>query len=247
MTSLTPGGPAPYTTAQSLITVLDAYRDKGLGSPVTPDVLTRAGVAESIAARTLNSAKMLGLIGDDGIPSPQFEDLRKIRDDEEYRKRIEEWLRGVYADVLQYTDPSADSVGKVAGAFRTYEPAGRRPQMAALLIGLWRYAGLPVVENAPPTKPRRQSPRPAKATTKQGTSDGKGRGRLREEDGGIGAPTPGLPPALLGLIQQIPTGGESWTEGRRKAFLDAFVAVLDYTVPVGAPPSDRDEEEVGSS
>ena len=143
MQSLEPHGPAPYSTATSVSKVLDAYRDRGLGVPITTAVITRAGVGETIAARTLNSLKVLGLIDEGGTPTEQFEDFRRIRGQDEYQARVQEWLRGVYADVLQYTDPSVDSAPKVAEAFRTYEPAGRRSQMAALLIGLWRYSGLP--------------------------------------------------------------------------------------------------------
>jgi hypothetical protein len=41
-------------------------------------------------------------------------------------------------------------------------------------------------------------------------------------------------PALHGFIQQIPDG---WTVERRQAWLDAFVLVLDFSVPV-VPPVD---------
>lgn len=248
MVALSPNGPAPYTTAQSLTVVLDAYRDKGLGTPITTEVLARAGVGESIAPRTLNSMKVLGLLLDDGMPSEQFEALRTIRDDAEYRKRIQEWLRGVYADVLQYTDPSVDNASKIAAAFRTYEPAGRRPQMASLLLGLWRYAGLPVAEA--PAIPSRSSNRPARAPASRKSP---GRSSQNERPKG-GAPVhqevpPGLPPALLGLLQQIPTDGKGWTEERRKAFMAAFEAVLDYTVPAvqDYPVPQSDETEVSTS
>ena len=49
MQSLEPHGPAPYSTATSVSKVLDAYRDRGLGVPITTAVITRAGVGETIA------------------------------------------------------------------------------------------------------------------------------------------------------------------------------------------------------
>jgi len=40
-----------------------------------------------------------------------------------------------------------------------------------------------------------------------------------------------VPPALIGLIRQIPAK-RGWTEQRRDEFIRAFTAVLDFTVPV---------------
>ncbi len=229
MVALQPQGRAPYTTASSITTVMDAYRDRGLGVPVTADVITRAGVGETIANRTLDSLKTLGLLNDDNTPSEQFQDMRQIRGEDEYKARVQEWLRGVYADVLQYTDPSTDGSTKVAEAFRTYEPAGRRNQMAALLIGLWRYAGLPVVDSPGPA-PGRSVPRAKKATA-AGPPAGQRRAAERPPSGGSSIPD-GLPPGLVGLLQQVPTNGTGWTADRRQTFLTAFTAVLDFTVPV---------------
>lgn len=238
---LKPNGTAPYTTSIAATTVLDAWRDRGLGTPITAETLTRAGVQESLARRTFQSLVALELLNSDGTPTEQFQDFRSTRGDDEYRTRLQEWLQGVYADVLQYADPSTDSHERVTEAFRTYEPAGQRRAMAALLLGLWKYAGLPVA-NAESKSPQprkaatsqRRGPRklaqhrtPTNASTRQGTS-------LDET---------GLPAGLLGLLHQIPQGGGSWTSQRRDAFLAAFRAVLDFSVPVDENPSAPDSEE----
>jgi hypothetical protein len=44
-----------------------------------------------------------------------------------------------------------------------------------------------------------------------------------------------LPPGLVGLLRQIPRDGTAWTAEKREGFLNAFTAVLDYSVPVGDP------------
>jgi hypothetical protein len=241
--ALQPDGPAPYTTAQAAIITLDSWRERGLGVPITPDVLVRAGVSESLGNRTLMSLKQLGLVDEDGKPSPQMEDLRLARGPDEYQARLQKWVQGVYADVLQYADPSVDGSDRVAEAFRTYVPKGQRRGMAALLIGLWKYAGLPVpCESAPPT-PRSTVPRPNRApTTGRSLRLPLSPGRTFEESAAD------LPPGLVGLLRQIPRDGASWTADKREGFLNAFTAVLDYSVPIGDPdpPLPIDDED-GSS
>ena len=244
--ALQPDGPAPYTTAQAAIITLDSWRERGLGVPITPDVLVRAGVSESLGNRTLMSLKQLGLVEEDGKPSPQMEDLRLARGQDEYQERLQKWVQGVYADVLQYADPSVDASDRVAEAFRTYVPTGQRRGMAALLIGLWKYAGLPLPSESAPSAPRIAVMRPGR-----GPAPGRSlrqplpQGRTAEESA-----ADDLPPGLVGLLRQIPRDGAPWTADKREGFLNAFTAVLDYSVPIGDPdprrPLDLDDEEESS-
>ena len=142
---LQPNGRAPYTSVAATVIVIDAFRDKGLGTPLTPEVLIRAGVSESIAKRTLNSLIQLELVDESGEPTGTFENLKTVRGEEEYRTSLQDWLRDLYGDVLQYCDPSTDDPDRIRDAFRGYQPEGQRPAMASLLLGLWSYAELPVV------------------------------------------------------------------------------------------------------
>ena len=235
--SLQPNGPAPYSTASAVTTVLNAWRDRGFGVPVTPDTLTRVGVPESLARRTLQSLVSLDLLDDKSQPTEQFRAFRDTRGEDEYRTRLQEWLRGVYADVLQYADPATESYDRVTEAFRTYEPAGQRRGMASLLLGLWRYAGLPVAaapEGSPRPSPRPPGRRPAPRLPGKPKSAAPESPRQSVD---------GLPGGLVGLLHQIPRNGDSWTNSRRKAFLAAFQAVLDFSVPVDDSPPPAGEEE----
>src|SRR5947207_3293462 len=126
---LYPNGPAPYTPAAAVTTVIDGFRDRGLGTPITKDVLIRAGVSETLGNRTLGALKLLELIDDEGRPTEQLETLRQARGADEFKARLQEWLRGVYADVLQYADPSQDTADRIAEAFRGYVPMGQRARM----------------------------------------------------------------------------------------------------------------------
>lgn len=247
---LQPGGRAPYTTSVALVTALDAWRERGLGTPVTADVLTRAGVQESLARRTFQSLVDLELLSEDGTPTEQFQAFRSARGDDEYRSRLQEWLRSVYADVLMYTDPSTSSYDGVAEAFRTYEPAGQRRAMASLLLGLWKYAGLPINgDNNGDSRSRRPAsrrPTRAKESYARVVKTNPPPAPTRAPELGLD----GLPPGLVGLLHQIPRDRGSWTTDRRDGFLRAFQAVLDFSVPVddNPPPvaEENDKREVDS-
>lgn len=218
---LKPNGNAPYAPPSAVTNILDAYRDRGLGTPVTADVLVRAGVTESLAPRTLQALRLLELIDKDGQPTDQFAALRQARG-EEFNTVGQEWLRGVFAEVLQYADPSTAGIDRLTEAFRGYSPNGQRVRMATLLVGLWEYVGLPVPKperGATTTAPSRK---PSAPTAKKRTPTPP-------------APTPAsgdLPPALVGMLQQIPRGGAGWTVERRGQFLTAFAGVLDFSVPI---------------
>ncbi len=243
--ALEPNGPAPYAPIQSVVSVIDTFRNRGLGTPLTTDVLVRAGVPESLGRRTLQSLRLLELIDDEGNPTRQFQDLRQTRGGEEYKERLGEWLRDVYADVLQYTDPAVDPPERVAEAFRGFQPAGQRLRMAALMLGLFEMAGL--VEGGRKSQPR--APRPkvsgsrGGSNTKSATKTGSAPTRRSQADAAISSSFGQLPPGLIGLLHEIPPAGTSWSKERRDEFMRAFEVVLDFTVPIGEPSV---EEEVKS-
>lgn len=224
-----------------MTTVLDAWRERGFGVPVTAETLVRVGVPESLARRTLQSLVLLDLLDQDGTPTQLFKDFRSTRGDDEYRTRLQEWLRGVYADVLQYADPSTDPHDRVTEAFRTYDPAGQRRGMASLLVGLWKYAGLPVKsDDVGARAPVGRSITVGGAKRKSPTRD---RRQLLVEaiKPSTTLSVDGLPPGLVGLLRQIPLNGGPWTTKRRASFLQAFQAVLDFSVPVDDSPPETEE------
>ena len=193
---LDPKDRAPYTTSVATVAALDAFRDRGLGAPITADVLIRAGVAETIAQRTLQSLRALQLVDENDHPTPTFEAFRTARGDKEYHAQLQEWLQEIYKDVLQYCDPGTDPLDKVQEAFRTYEPAGQRKAMAGLLAGLWRYAGLRVVASE-------ASSRPTKTASKTRTPRKRAYKGTDSSIGPVGAKetSPSTPGLLFGLTE----------------------------------------------
>jgi hypothetical protein len=228
---------------------MDWFRDKGGTTTVDYDVAVRAGVPESLGRRTIQSMKTLDLIDDSGKPTQQFLDLAQVRGEDEYRSRLVEWLRAEYADVLKYCDPSTDAYDRIVEAFRGYEPRGQRRGMASLMLGLWKHAGLPVVASPATTKDaRRPSRMPSSATSKSTMStpstSKSTRSRLAGANGGREAlSTDGLPPGLVGLLHQIPRDGAAWTAETRDNFIQAFTAVLNFSVKIGDPQEELDEEQ----
>jgi Family of unknown function (DUF5343) len=164
---LAPDGPAPYAPVATIMEVVNRYRDRGLQTPFDADVLTRAGVTESLAPRTLLSLRHLDLIDEQGNPTPLFEGLRRAPSDE-FPTRLEEVVRAVYADVFQFADPTVDAPERVADAFRQYVPAGQRSRMVTLFLGLCERAG--IIPEAPARQRTTRASRPASATTPRRSS-----------------------------------------------------------------------------
>lgn len=173
--------PAPYAPASAILSVVERHRNKGLPGIVDIEVLTRAGVSETLAPRTMHALRALDLIGDDGKISEVFEGLR-LAPEAEYQPRMADWLRGAYADVLTFVDPETATEEQLEDAFRTYKPIGQRSRMVSLFQGLFTAAGVSpersrqaarrtppngnskpkVVRSAPPI---RSSPAPTPAPT----------------------------------------------------------------------------------
>jgi hypothetical protein len=244
-------GPAPYTTVNSVTTVLDANRNRGLASPVTQDTLVRLGVPESLARRTLQSLALLELIGDEGAVTETLVAFARARGEEEYRSLLAEWLRSVYADVLTYVDPATDGTSRIAEALRTYEPAGQRNAMAVLMVGLWRYAGMATAEPAKASgtqtivRPKSTDGNKSTSRSRVGGSRPASSGASASQQS-FGVALDGeLPPGLVGLLHQIPRGGAAWTTAQRDAFLEAFTAVLNYSISVNDTPSSTKAVEEG--
>ncbi len=236
---LHPDGQAPYGPAKTIIETIERFRDRGLPTPIDQAVLARAGITESVIPKVLQSLRLLELLNDAGEPSEQFLELQKAPTDE-FKSRFEATLRGVYAPIFDYADPAKDDANRVADAFRGYRPVSQRDRMVMLFLALCEYAG--IVDEAPK---RRPGPRPAstgkdkkpvRKTSKRRTSR---RGTKDTDEEGL----PGLPPALAGLMRELPRS-RTWRQEDRDRFLAAFEVVLDFAITIAEPTSEEVEDEV---
>lgn len=237
---VTQNRPGPYTAPSAVLTILEKHRNRGLPSPIDAAVLERAGIPVSLIPRTLQALHTLDLITEDGSPSDVLEGLR-LAPEAEYKKRLAEWLTDTYADALQFVDPATATETDIRDAFRKYTPTGQQSRMVSLFIGLFTAAGvMPPRQQAPRTSPKAGMARPPRPTHPPARQRAQPKPSLI---GGAHTPTPGLPPALAGLLQSLPPNGQSWTQEARDKFYTTFGAVLDFCVPIGEPQIDADDDQ----
>jgi hypothetical protein len=217
-----PNGGAPYAPAATILSVVDRARERGLPTPVTKEVLMRAGVSDSLIPRTMQSLQLLELINEDGTWTQNLETLRRAPE-AELQSRFAEIVRAVYADVFQYIDPAVASATQIRDAFRSYSPQGQQDRMVTLFVGLCQRAG--IVAGQPSAK-REGRPRPI--------SSPKPAPRVKVDPSSVHnqqfSTASSLPAPLAGLLTTLPQ--EGWTKHDRDRFVNAFTAMLDYSIPV---------------
>lgn len=234
---VTQEGPVPYAPPSAILDLVRRHRDKGLPSPVDADVLARAGVPDSLVPRTLQALKILELLNADGTPSDALERMR-LAPEAEYQERMAEWLKAAYADALTYVNPAVDGEVAIRDAFRKYTPVGQQSRMVTLFMGLFTAAGvmpersraLVVVKNGGSSK---AAPRPASRPPR---IDRKNQRDTALPHGGTTSLS-GMPPALAGLLADLPADGEGWTAAKRDKFMTTLAVIVDYCFPVIEEPA----------
>lgn len=231
---VTANSSGPYASIAGISLILDHNRKRGFQKTVDSDVLRRIGISDSLIPRTLQSLQVLDLIGEDGSPADVLEGLRQSPETD-YQQKLQEWLKGAYADVFEYTDPSVDSETKIRDAFRSYTPTGQQDRMTTLFIGLCVAAGLreeAKKERKPRSTTARKKPAPNTGSTKAS--------RMKHYDN----PKSGdIPSALLGLMQSLPAEGSVWTKDKRDKFVSTFETVLDFCFETGDETDHSHAEE----
>lgn len=184
--ALQEGGTGAYAPTTAVVNVIERYRDRGLPAPVDADTLVRAGLTtESLAPRTVQSLKLLGLLDDAMQPTAELVALGRVPTDQ-FKERLAAVLRTAYADVFKFVDPATEDFERIRDQFRPYKPPSLRDRMAALFLGLSEYAQI-IPEgrtkeltgrrpaSGKPRPPRPPSPRPS-GTTAEPLLDGSAAG-----------------------------------------------------------------------
>ena len=236
------GEAAPYAPPATILHVVNALRDRGLTTPISSDVLLRAGISESLVPRVLRSLIVLEFLEEDGRLTPAMEALRRVPS-ADFKVRLAEHVRAVYEEVFQFTDPATDDIKRISDAFRAYEPMGQRARMVTLFLGLCEAAGIipegtlrkptPTQSGAPPRKNNVIPKRPAER--------GKAASNSPTAASGMSA---SLPPALTGLLASLPANGAGWTKADRDQWVDLFGRVLDYVIQVRPAAAVVDADDI---
>jgi len=185
-------GPAAYGPAKTIISLIERFRGPGLPFPLSVESLPRVSVSESLAPRTLQSLKLLGLVDEHGKSTPQFEDLRRAPT-AEYKSELIDLLKSAYEPVFEVVEPANATYDQVQDAFRSFNPQGQRDRMVSLFLSLLEYAeysdSLPSVRSSGSARSAGTNP------TQPGTGrNGKGASRApqaRVEPPPLVAPPPG--------------------------------------------------------
>jgi hypothetical protein len=243
------GGTAPYAPPATVLYVVNALRDRGLTTPITGDVLLRAGISDSLVPRVLRSLIGLELVDEDGKLTPAMDGLRRVPS-AEFKTRLTEHVRGVYEEVFNFTDPAKDDIKRITDAFRAYEPMGQRTRMVTLFMGLCEAAGI-----IPEGATRKATVVASGGSGRKPAAPVKRQAERQKSDPPPAAVATGLPssipPVLAGMLHNIPPNGTGWTQADRDRWLTLFGQILDYTIPIrqatvtlGPPPVEDDDEEV---
>jgi hypothetical protein len=227
---------AGYAPPAAVIEVVTRYRDRGLTTPITTEVLERAGVQESLSRRTLQAIKQLGFVGEDGEPTDEFEALTRAPE-ADFKQRLGEMITAAYADVFKFADPATDSYDAIRDAFRPYNPKGQQERMITMFLGLCEYAGLDVgaamaSRRSDAGTSRSSAPR-ATASPRRSTSATKGGGK-----GHSGPPPSAQDAALLAWFNTRPDPSDGWAHADRDRFMMTLRALIDG---VYAEPADEED------
>jgi len=226
--AITADGQAPYGSPKTVLDVIQFHRDKRYKGPLDDVTLERTQIATSPASmqRARQTLGLLGLIDEDNLPTEALDALATVPEDE-FQARFAEVLEEAYRPIFDVVEPS-DGYQKVRDAFRGNTPAGQQERMVTLFLNLSVEAGL---ISEIPAKPSDQKPK-SKPDRKSSNT------RKAKKSSAPSFDIGGLPPGLLGHIQDIPTGNDSWTTERRDSFLETFAVILNHYVRVDDQPAE---------
>ncbi len=227
---------APYAPFGCVIAVIKRLRERGLPETLTLQEITRVGVSEGNASRTLQALKFLKLVDEEGHRTQTFDRLGRVPTSE-YTEVFGEIIKEAYKDVFTIVDPAEATDIEINDAFRYYQPQAQRGRMVILFRGLCQEVGL-IAGGPPETRKRartvtgiKTTPTSHSATLRKsqietsdsleniGTLNGNSTGTRHEYT------------LLQGLLQQLPID-KKWKQERRDRWLQAFTASIDFLIDI---------------
>jgi hypothetical protein len=243
-------GPAPYGPPSALIEVIERYRERGLQTPLTDEVLVKAGVSESVVRRVAVALKLLDLVDADMNPTEALKQYQQAATDDA-KAVLEKVIRDAYEPVFSFVNPAIDPPERVRDAFRSYEPRGQQDRMVTLYMGLCRYVGIAaepadVGERLSEARRQRILTAPARARARAKTKEsGAGITKTQQQFMPSNVGQAALPAAVEGLVRELATIGPGWSRERRDQFMQVWTAVVDFSYPPRDRTTGHDTETYG--
>jgi len=232
---------APYAPGSNIAVALKAYRTGDLPTPPANEDLVRLGIPKGNAPRVVPTLKFLGLLDQVGRPTPTFEHLRVIPD-ENMPNALADVIKQAYAPVFRdlpvVSGASTDALTQVFG--RHYGLEGQRERQVSLFRRLCVMAGL-MSEEAPIRKPKAAithgptviSPPVETASQgayEQGVTERKEREQVEQ---GVNS-SDSRYRSLFSHVGELPQDGK-WTKDKRDRWLNALAAMLDWSTDIVEP------------
>lgn len=133
---------APYVSAAALSQFFDHIRYVSTPKKVDTGLLLDYGVAKGNVFAMMSTLKFLGLVDNEGKPTPAFGSLQVMGD--EFVSNLREVINTAYADLFARLDVSRDSREHIRNYFsRNYSPS-QSNKATILFLDLCKEAGIPV-------------------------------------------------------------------------------------------------------
>jgi len=133
---------APYISAAALSQFFDHIRYVSTPKKVDAGLLRDYGVSEGNVFALMSALKFLGLIDNQGSPTPAYNSLQVMG--EEFVSNLREVVNTAYADLFARLDVSRDSREHIRNYFARNYGASQSNKATILFLDLCKEAGIPV-------------------------------------------------------------------------------------------------------
>jgi hypothetical protein len=208
------------------------------GPPTRVDRTFLPGMSGAGQTQFIAGLKALGLIDEEGCVQSRLTEL--VSNPDQRPQIMGQIVRECYPDAVELGRTNA-TTGQLVEVFNNaYGIQGDTARKAiSFFLQAAKYAG-----------DIQLSPNFKTPTVRTGAGSSRKRGRPSKNNGDMGTPPVssggapvGLHPALAGLLGDLPTRGQTWTQAEHDRFKAAFDALLPIAAPISEDGGSDDDDE----